>query len=130
MEAMLHLFHRVDEVDMDFGEADRCFDVIRALNFVARYRDSYENDRDRLGPNIVANYEIGAAMSLADGAWAHAEQTRIFRRFQELYRDYDLVMAPTTPVTPFPWTELYLAALEGEKLRNYFRSEEHTSELQ
>src|SRR5690606_33071094 len=65
-------------------------------------------------------YEIGAAMSLADAAWGHAEQTRIFRRFQELYRDYDLVMAPTTPVSPFPWTELYLAEMDGERLRNYY----------
>ena len=59
-------------------------------------------------------------MSLADCAWAHAEQTRTFRRFQELYRDYDLVMSPTTPVTPFPWTQLYLAELEGVKLKNYY----------
>lgn len=120
MDAMRHLFHRVDEVAMDFGEADRCFDVVRALNFVARYQDSYQKDREQLGPNIRANYEIGAAMSLADAAWGHAEQTRIFRRFQEVYRDYDLVMAPTTPVTPFPWTELYLGELEGGPLRNYY----------
>ena len=32
-----------------------------------------------LGPNIRANYEIGAKLTLADFAWAHAEQTRIFR---------------------------------------------------
>jgi len=51
---------------------------------------------------------------------AHAEQTRIFRRFQETFRDYDLVMAPTTPVSPFPWTQLYLAELEGETLKNYY----------
>ena len=120
MEAMRHLFHTVDEVALDFGEADRCFDVVRALSFIARYQDSYERDRDRLGPNIRANYEIGASMSLADAAWGHAEQTRIFRRFQEVFRDYDLVMAPTTPVSPFPWTDLYLAELEGEKLKNYY----------
>jgi len=120
MDAMRHLFRSVDEVAMDFGEADRCFDVVRALSFVARYQDSYDRDREQLGPNIRANYQIGAAMSLADAAWGHAEQTRIFRRFQALYRDYDLVMAPTTPVTPFPWSELYLAELEGGTLRNYY----------
>ncbi len=120
MHSMRRLFAASDEVRFDFGEADRCFDVVRALNFVARYRDSYERERDQLGPNIVANYEMGSAMSLADTAWAHAEQTRIFRRFQETFRDYDLVMAPTTPVTPFPWSQLYLAELEGKPLRNYY----------
>ena len=120
MAAMRHLFRAADEISFDLGEADRCFDIVRAQNFVARYQDSYDRDRDQLGPNIRANYELGRAMSLADAAWAHAEQTRIFRRFQEIYRDYDLVMAPTTPVSPFPWTQLYLAELEGKTLRNYY----------
>ena len=120
MASMRPLFRAADEISFDLGEADRCFDIVRAQNFVARYQDSYDRDRDQLGPNIRANYELGRAMSLADAAWAHAEQTRIFRRFQEIYRDYDLVMAPTTPVSPFPWTQLYLAELEGEKLKNYY----------
>jgi len=117
---MRHLFRAADEISFDLGEADRCFDVVRAQNFLARYKDSYERDPSQLGPNIRANYEVGSAMSLADAAWAHAEQTRIFRRFQETYRDYDLVMAPTTPVSPFPWTQPYLAELEGTTLKNYY----------
>jgi Asp-tRNA(Asn)/Glu-tRNA(Gln) amidotransferase A subunit family amidase len=120
MKAMQHLFRTADEIEFDFGEADRCFDVIRALNFLERHRHAWEHDREKLGPNIRANYEIGSAMSLADAAWAHAEQTRIFRRFQQTFRDYDLVMSPTVPVTPFPWTQLYLAELEGRKLKNYY----------
>jgi Asp-tRNA(Asn)/Glu-tRNA(Gln) amidotransferase A subunit family amidase len=120
MKAMKHLFRRVDEVKMDLGEADKCFDVIRAVNFVARYSDAYKKNKELLGPNIRANYEIGANMTLADFAWAHAEQTRIFRKFQELYRDYDLVMGPTVGVTPFPWKELYVEQMEGQKLRNYY----------
>jgi Asp-tRNA(Asn)/Glu-tRNA(Gln) amidotransferase A subunit family amidase len=120
MAAMGHLFRRCDEVGFDFGEADRCFDVIRALNFVARYKETFDKDASLLGPNIRANYEIGARMTLADAAWAHSEQTRIFRRFQQTFRDYDLVLAPTVPVTPFPSKQLYLEELEGAKLRNYY----------
>ena len=120
MAAMGHLFARCDRVDIDMGEADRCFDVVRAQGFVGRYQAQYESDPAAMGPNIRANYEIGAKMTLADAAWAAGEQTRIFRRFQALFRDYDLVMAPTVPVTPFPWTQLYLEELEGVRLRNYY----------
>jgi Asp-tRNA(Asn)/Glu-tRNA(Gln) amidotransferase A subunit family amidase len=60
-------------------------------------------------------------MSLADCAWAQLEQTKIFRRFQAVFRDYDLVLAPTTPVSPFPWSELYLKEVNGEPLENYYR---------
>ena len=116
--AMRHLFHACDEVSFDFGEAHRCFDVVRAQSYVDRYRDAYEKDPNSLGPNVRSNYEMAARMTLADMAWAHAEQTRIFRRFQERLRDYDIVLSPTTPVSPFPWSELYLETLEGTRLRN------------
>jgi amidase len=118
--AMRHLFRSCDEVAFDFGEADTCFDVVRAQSYVDRYRDDYNKDPNSLGPNVRGNYEMAAKMTLAEMARAHAEQTRIFRRFQARLRDYDLVLSPTVPVTPFPWTELYLAELEGVRLRNYY----------
>ena len=119
--AMRSLFRSCDEVAFDFGEAHRCFDVIRAESFVAAFGDAYTKDPTSLGPNTRANYEIGAAMSLGDCAWAQREQTKIFRRFQAVFQDYDLVLAPTTPVSPFPWTELYLKEVNGEPLENYYR---------
>ena len=119
--AMRHLFRSCDEVAFDFGEAHRCFDVIRAESFVAAFGDAYARDPASLGPNTRANYELGAALNLADCAWAQREQTTIFRRFQTAFRDYDLVLAPTTPVSPFPWSELYLKAVNGEPLENYYR---------
>lgn len=118
--AMRHLFRSCEPVEFDLREADRCFDVIRAANYLTRYRDAYEKDPASLGPNVRANYEIGARMSLADMAAAHTEQTHMFRRFQETFRDYDIVLAPTTPVSPFPWSQLYLPEMDGKPLRNYY----------
>lgn len=120
IKAMKHLFRSLDKVEIDYGGADRCFDVIRAVSFLSRYQDLYTNNRKMLGPNIVANYEIGAKLSLADFAWAHGEQTRIFRAFQELYKDYDLVIGPTVGFSPFPWKQLYIDEMDGKKLRNYY----------
>jgi Asp-tRNA(Asn)/Glu-tRNA(Gln) amidotransferase A subunit family amidase len=118
--SMRHLFRTCDEFAFDFGEVHRCFDVIRGMNFVSRYASAYAKDPASLGSNVRTNYELAAKMTMADAAWAHAEQTRIFRRFQQTFRDYDLVLAPTKAVSPRPWTELYLAELEGETLRNYY----------
>ena len=118
--AMAHLFRACEEVAFDFGEADRCFDVIRAEVYVQRFQAAYDKDPQSLGPNVRTNYEMGARMSLAELAWAHGEQTRIFRRFQATFRDYDLILSPTVGVTPFPWTELYVDSLEGVKLKSYY----------
>jgi len=119
--AMRHLFARCDEVRFDLGDAHRCFDVLRAEAFIAATRDAYERDPASLGPNTRANFELGAAMSLLDSAWAQAEQTRILARFDAAMADYDLILAPTTPVSPFPWTTLYADTIDGKPQANYYR---------
>ena len=115
-----HLFAQCAPVTPDMGEADRCFDIVRASSFVAGFRDAYAREPELLGPNVRANYEMGAAMTLDDATWSHQEQTTIFRRFQRLFDDVDVIIAPTTPVSPFPWTQLYLESINGQPLRNYY----------
>lgn len=119
--AMQHLFKRCDRIELDLGEAHRCFDVLRAEAFVAGMHAAYQRDPASLGPNSRANYEMGAQMSLLDSAWAQAEQTRLIKRFQAAFADYDLILSPTTPVSPFPWTQLYADTINGEKQANYYR---------
>jgi len=110
-----------EQINVDMSEAHRCFDVIRAESFVAGFEAAYRRDPSSLGPNTRANYELGAAMTLADSAWAQTEQTRIFRRFQAQFADFDLILSPTTPVSPFPWSELFLKQINGIELENYYR---------
>ena len=94
--------------------------MIRAVNFLETFGDLYNRDPELLGPNVRANYEIGAKMSLGDFAWAHGEQTKLFRRFQKIYETYDVILAPTVAVSPFPWEQLYLDEIGGKKLNSYY----------
>jgi amidase len=110
-----------EPLDLEMGDAHRCFDIVRAQNFVADFHDIYERDPASLGTNTRTNYEMGRGMSLGDGVWAHAEQTRLFRRFQSVFERYDVIVSPTTPITPFPWSQPYLAEINGEPLENYYR---------
>ncbi|WP_175920885.1 amidase [Burkholderia latens] len=110
-----------EPVSFELGDAHRAFDVIRAESFVAGLRDAYARNPEDLGPNTRANYEMGAAMTLGDSAWAHAEQTRIFKRFRAAFERYDVIVSPTTPVSPFPWRELYAAQINGRAQENYYR---------
>ncbi|HYN58360.1 MAG TPA: amidase family protein, partial [Rubrivivax sp.] len=96
------------------GDADRAFDVLRAESFLAAFADTYRTAPDTLGPNVRANVEMAASITLADRAWAHLEQTRIARRFTQAFRQYDLLLAPVTPLSPFPWTDLYAREVDGQ----------------
>ncbi len=119
--AMRPLFAACDPVELDLGEAHRCFDVLRAEAFVAGMREAYERDPHSLGPNPRSNYEMGMQMSLLESAWAQTEQTRIINRLQRVYHDYDLLLAPVTPLSPFPWTEPHAVVIDGRKQENYYR---------
>jgi amidase len=104
----------------EMDDADEAFGILRALSFVAAHRERYEKHRDKLGPNIVANVEEGLRMSLADVARGQVLATRIYRAFQELFRDVDLVIAPTVPVPPFPLEQRCMEVIDGKTLATYY----------
>jgi amidase len=120
VQAIRPLVASCEPVDLQLDDADRAFDTLRAESFVAAFADTYRKAPETLGPNVCANMEIAAAITLADRAWAHLEQTRISRRFAKAFEQYDLILAPVTPVTPFPWTELYAGNIDGQAMRNYY----------
>jgi amidase len=120
VEAMRPWVAACEPVDLQLGDADRAFDTLRAESFIAAFADTYRNAPQTLGPNVRANVEMAAAITLADRAWAHLEQTRISRCFARAFERFDLIVAPTTPVTPFPWTELYAERIDGQPMRNYY----------
>ena len=120
VEALRPMVARCEPVAFDLGDADRAFDVLRAESFLAAYADTQRDAPETLGPNVRANLEMAAAITLADRAWAHLQQTRIARRFAQAFEQFDLILAPTTPVTSFPWTELYAERVDGRAMRNYY----------
>jgi amidase len=121
VDALRPLVACCEPIDLRPVDAHRAFDVLRAEGFAAVYADIYRDAPDTLGPNIRANVELAASMTLADRARAHLEQTRIARRFAQAFERVDLIVAPTTPVTPFPWSQLYAERIDGHEMRNYYQ---------
>jgi amidase len=100
--------------------ADQAFAVLRAAMFLARHEKTYRQRPDMLGPNVRANVEEGLNYNLADYAHAAADQTRIYRSFQQFFARYDILISPTITISPRPWTELYPTEIDGTSTRSYF----------
>lgn len=113
--------HDCRPVDLDLGHMDRCFDVLRAESFLAAFGEVTKTEPTAFGSDIQTNVALGRSMSLADRAWAHAEQTRILRRFNALMQDFDVLLLPTAPVSPFPWTQGHATQIEGQSMDIYYR---------
>lgn len=105
----------------ELREAHRVFDILRAESFYAAFADVLRSAPETLASHVRANVEMAGRMSLGDRAWAHLAQTRISRSFAEAFAELDLIVAPVSPVTPFPWTQLHAEQIDGEAMENYYR---------
>lgn len=120
LAALSPLVRTCEPVRLPLAHAHRAFDIARAESFVAALGEIYRTAPQTLGPNARANVEMAAAITLADRAQAHLEQTRIARAFQRAFDSLDLIVAPVTPVSPFPWTQLYAEEVEGRRMGSYY----------
>ena len=101
------------------GEADRCFEVLRAVCFLGNLRALVDKHPDEVGPNVTANVELGLTFSAADVAEAMAEQTRLYHRFIDFMADYDALICPVASVQPFDKTQLFPQQIDGQPLKTY-----------
>lgn len=120
MEALAPALARCEAEAPDMAGIDRAYRVIRCTNFLAAFRRYYERDPALLGANTRGNYEEGLRYSLTDLAAAQAEQTRVYRAFQEFFTRHDLLLLPCQALTPFPKMQPFPTTMEGIPLTGYF----------
>lgn len=122
-------FAHCERHDPGLESALDVFWILRGVYFLAAHLDRYRNHRDQLGPNIVTNVEAGLAMTAEQIAWAHAEHTRLYRAFQRLFDDYDLLITPGQPITPTAVEQRNVTEINGQRMKNYMHASGLTSAL-
>jgi amidase len=115
-----HVFARASDATPDCAGADEAFEILRALNFLASHLDRVRAHPEQVGPNVRANVEEGLRYTAADIARAETMQTALYRRWNDFFRDYDILLTPSITISPRSWTELYPAEIDGKPTRTYF----------
>lgn len=123
------MFGSVIERDPDFKTANDVFWILRGVGFVANHKDRYEQHRDQLGPNVLFNTEAGLKMTVEEIAWAHKEQTAIYRSFQKFFDGVDVLICPGVPIPPFPVDQRAPDEINGVKMEHYISASAITSWL-
>ncbi|MBB2975355.1 amidase [Microbacterium endophyticum] len=107
-------------VDIDMREADFVFETFRSLELL----DAHDEDA-RLRPNLVKQ-TVKDDISWADDFTADtivraaSARTQLFRRFQALFEEFDLLLAPCVQVLPFPVDWEYPAEIDGVAMDKYY----------
>lgn len=105
----------------DLGPVHDVLEILRGVNFIAAHKQRLEKHRDKLNTNVIDNTERALKYTAADVAWAHAEQTKLYRRFLAFFDDVDVLICPAASVSPFPHDQLYVKKINGETMPTYMR---------
>jgi amidase len=119
MRKLAPLFGALEPAHPDCRDADEAFAVLRAVSFLAAHEEKLAQP-ERLGPNVRANLEEGLRYTARDAARAGRLQTELYRRFQDFFSRYDLLLTPAITISPRPWRELYPREIDGKPTRTYY----------
>lgn len=110
-----------EEAHPDFAGLHDIFEVHRGIAFVTQHQEKLAKHRDMLDRNVIDNTERGLALSMADVGRGMVEQHKLMQRVNAFFEDYDVLIAPTASVSPFPHTQLFVEEIDGEKMPTYMR---------
>jgi amidase len=103
----------------DLSGADDVFGTLRAWLFEANFGDLGRRHPDQVKESIRWNAEMGAKLTGADVARAEVTHTKLYERMVAFFERYDVLLAPTTQVLPFPVELEYPTEIGGVPQENY-----------
>ncbi|SDC23916.1 amidase [Geodermatophilus telluris] len=109
----------VEEACPDLREADDVFGTLRAWLFDATFGDLVRRSPEAVKETIRWNAAAGAALSGSDVARAELAHTRLHERVVRFFDRYDVLLAPTTQVLPFPVELEYPTEVAGVPQADY-----------
>jgi len=109
----------VEEACPDLSGADDVFGTLRAWFFAAVHLDKTRQHPELVKESIRWNAEMGAKLTGADLARAEMARTTLHERIVEFFTRYDVLLAPTTQVLPFPVELEYPTEIGGVPQDNY-----------
>jgi Asp-tRNA(Asn)/Glu-tRNA(Gln) amidotransferase A subunit family amidase len=119
IDAIRHLFAEVQARDPEMPDANRVFEVLRGVGFLAAHLEKVEKTPDGVGPNVRANVELGLTYDARDVAWASRRHGEIARGFRDLMGEVDLLICPGASAKPFPKGQNHPTEIDGKPLDTY-----------
>jgi amidase len=109
----------VDEACPNLDGADEVFGTLRAWLFDANFSEPARRHPDKIKESIRWNAEQGAKLTGSDLARAEQLHTKLYERMVAFFERFDVLLAPTTQVLPFPVEIEYPTEIAGVHQENY-----------
>ena len=107
-------------VDLDLSEADLVFETFRSLEFLDANGQEAAEHPDLVKQTLKDDIAWAGGFTAETLVRAAGARTRLFRRFQALFEDVDLLLAPCVQVLPFPVEWEYPTEIDGVAMDRYY----------
>jgi amidase len=107
-------------VDIDLSEADLVFETFRSLEFLDAHGEEAAENPSLVKQTLKDDIAWAGGFTAATLARAAGARTRLFRRFQALFEEVDLLLAPCVQVLPFPVEWEYPTEIDGVAMDRYY----------
>lgn len=106
----------LDEVRLNWSDPDQQFRVIVLSDLLSALGDKLETaDREVMDPTLIQMLEFARSLSGSDLARALRWRRLFSARILTWFRDYDILIVPTAPVTAFPLGIIGPRVIAGKK---------------
>jgi amidase len=108
-----------DEAKVNMTGAEDAYMGVRGLHLLASHDKKYEEHGEALDDNLVWNLKEAMKTDAVTHAQALAEQTRLYQDFQDVFKEYDILITPAVNVLPFKHSISHPTTLDGRPARHY-----------
>jgi amidase len=112
---------RVDTAHPDFEGVLEVVLVSRGALQAAAHAEKLRQWRHVMQDNLVKNVEYGLGLTGGDIGRGERLRTALWHRVRTFYERYDLIIAPTTSVPPFPVEQPFPTEVDGAPMTNYIQ---------
>ena len=99
--------------------AREIFHTLRGWSFRGRYLDLSPQQKVELKPTILWNLALGESLTEDDLERATQLRKNLKQQIDEFFSQYDLFIAPTTQVLPFPVEVEWIREINGQTMQTY-----------
>ena len=99
--------------------ARRVFGILRSIGFRRRFRQITGNEYSELKDTIQWEIERGKSLTLGDVEQAFEERSRLVRDALAFFRNYDVLLGPSTQVMQFPIEVDWVREINGQEMSTY-----------
>lgn len=119
-ERLVALGAIVDDVEIDFSDADEAWEIIEMFGFFSFGWPGVEAEPEKYRHDFVRNVEQGGSYSAKEIARGFELRTEIYRRTARLIASYDLFVTPATPCTAPDADVEWVKEIDGVEFDRYF----------